>query len=72
MILENIKAEHKKRVHIIKHKGKCSYCQRGKEKNLKVDMHKSCRKGAKEHIIFMKKIYLFLFPYTPSPRSIES
>lgn len=74
MILENIKAEHRKRVHIITHEGKCSHCQRGKEDNLKVYMHKSCRKGAKEHMIFMLHkhmfMYLFLIPYTSPPKLI--
>lgn len=70
MILENIKAEHRKRVHIINHEGKYSHCQNGKEENLKVGMHKSCRKGAKEQMIFMEKIYLFLFPYISPPELV--
>ena len=61
MILENIKTELRKGVHIINHEGKCSHCQRGKEGNLKVDTHKDHRKGEKEQRTFLKKIYFSYF-----------
>lgn len=60
MILENIKAEVRKIVHIINPEGICSHHKRGKEENLKVDMYRSHKRRKRTNDIYKEDTFILI------------